>query len=94
MSSGGKQGQPVGPQVSIAMIPDMLARIDAAAARAGVSRAEWVRRACAAALGSTMAVDANKRPATPESDGALCCRRSGCHEPRQVDRSVSDAATA
>ena len=52
MSSGGKPGRPpVGPQVSIAMSPDMLARIDAAAARAGVSRAEWVRRACAAALG-------------------------------------------
>ena len=48
----GKPGRPpVGPQVSIAMIPDMLARIDAAAARAGISRAEWVRRACAAALG-------------------------------------------
>ena len=48
----GKPGRPpVGPQVSIAMSPDMLARIDAAAARAGVSRAEWVRRACAAALG-------------------------------------------
>ena len=48
----GKPGRPpVGPQVSIAMSPDMLARIDAAAASAGVSRAEWVRRACAAALG-------------------------------------------
>ena len=52
MSSGGKPGRPpVGPQVNIAMSPDMLARIDAAAAGAGVSRAEWVRRACAAALG-------------------------------------------
>ena len=51
MSSGGKPGRPtVGPQVNIAMSPDMLARIDAAAARAGVSRSEWVRRACVAAL--------------------------------------------
>lgn len=52
MSSGGKPGRPpVGPQVNIAMSPDMLARIDTAAASAGVSRAEWVRRACVAALG-------------------------------------------
>ena len=46
------RGRPaIGPQVNIAMSPDMLAAIDAAADKAGVSRSEWVRRACMAALG-------------------------------------------
>ena len=41
---------PVGPQIKIAFPPDLLARVDAAAARDGVSRSEWVRRAVVAAL--------------------------------------------
>ena len=44
-------GRPaIGPQTTIAFPPDMLARVDAAAAGAGVSRAEWIRRAVVAAL--------------------------------------------
>lgn len=44
-------GRPaIGPQVNIAMAPDMLAQVDATAAQDGVSRAEWIRRAVTAAL--------------------------------------------
>lgn len=46
-------GRPaIGPQIAIAFPPDMLARVDAAARAAGVSRAEWIRRAVVAALPS------------------------------------------
>lgn len=34
----------------IAMDPDTVARIDAAAVAAGISRSEWVRRACETSL--------------------------------------------
>ena len=45
-------GRPaIGPQITIAFPPDMLARVDAAAKEAGTSRAEWIRRAAAARLG-------------------------------------------
>ena len=47
-SRGGRPA--IGPQTTIAFPPDMLARVDAAAAGAGVSRAEWIRRAVVAAL--------------------------------------------
>lgn len=44
-------GRPaVGPQVNIAISPDMLAQVDAAASTAGVSRSEWVRRAVSNSL--------------------------------------------
>ena len=47
-------GRPaIGPQITIAFPPDMLARVDAAAGAAGVSRAEWIRRAAVAALTPT-----------------------------------------
>ena len=39
------------PVVTVKIPADLLARIDAAADDAGVARAEWIRRACAAALG-------------------------------------------
>lgn len=46
-----KPGRPaVGDQIKIAMPADMLAAIDADATAQGVSRSEWIRRACAAAL--------------------------------------------
>lgn len=45
-------GRPeIGPAISIKVPVDMLARIDAEAAALGIARAEWIRRACAAALG-------------------------------------------
>ena len=45
-------GRPVvGPQVKMAFPPALLARVDERAATDGVSRSEWIRRACAAALG-------------------------------------------
>lgn len=47
----GRPGRPrVGDQVKIAFPVDLLARIDRAAAFAGLTRAEWVRRACAHTL--------------------------------------------
>lgn len=46
-----KPGRPaVGDQIKIAMPADLLAAIDADATAQGVSRSEWIRRACAAAL--------------------------------------------
>lgn len=46
-----RYGRPeVGPQVVVRMPEALRGRIDAAAASAGVTRAEWVRDACAAAL--------------------------------------------
>ena len=46
-----KGGRPrIGTQVSMIFPPDMLAKIDADAERQGISRAEWVRRACAGVL--------------------------------------------
>jgi hypothetical protein len=45
------RGRPaIGPQIAVAMDPLMLAWIDTAAAADGISRSEWIRRACAAAL--------------------------------------------
>ena len=44
---------PIGRQVNFAMSPDMLADIDAAAERDGVSRSEWVRQAVAEKLRRT-----------------------------------------
>ena len=44
-------GRPaVGPQVKIAIQPDILARVDEAARAARVSRSEWIRRAIVGAL--------------------------------------------
>jgi len=44
-------GRPaIGPQTTIAFPPAMLARVDAAAKAEGITRAEWVRQACATAL--------------------------------------------
>lgn len=48
-SRGGRPA--VGPQVSVALPPDVIARVDDAARDAEVSRSEWIRRAIAAALG-------------------------------------------
>ena len=43
-----KGGRPrIGTQVSMIFPPDMLAAIDECATAEGISRAEWVRRACA-----------------------------------------------
>ena len=44
---------PIGRQVNFSMSPDMLADIDAAAERDGVSRSEWVRQAVAEKLRRT-----------------------------------------
>ena len=45
------RGRPeIGPAISVKVPLDALAAIDAAAESAGVSRAEWIRRACSAAL--------------------------------------------
>lgn len=41
---------PVGAQINVSFPADVLARVDAAAERGGVSRSEWIRRACLAAL--------------------------------------------
>lgn len=44
-------GRPaIGPQINVAIPPDTLARVDAAAAALGVSRSEWIRTAILAAL--------------------------------------------
>lgn len=46
-----KPGRPaIGDQIKIAFPPDLLASIDTAADEAGISRSEWIRRACRAAL--------------------------------------------
>lgn len=46
-------GRPrIGPQVKIAIGDELLAAIDEAAAADGVSRAEWIRRACMQSLPS------------------------------------------
>ena len=47
-SRGGRPA--IGPQVNIAISPATVARIDAAARAAGISRSEWIRRAVEAAL--------------------------------------------
>ena len=45
-------GRPaIGAQIKIAMDPDTVARVDAAATAEGISRAEWIRRAVMVALG-------------------------------------------
>ncbi len=38
------------PPITVKVPAELLARIDAAAGRAGIARAEWMRRACEAAL--------------------------------------------
>ena len=44
-------GRPViGPQIAVSMPPELLARVDAAARKAGISRSAWIRRAVEAAL--------------------------------------------
>ena len=44
-------GRPViGPQINVAISPEMVARVDAAARKAGISRSAWIRRAVEAAL--------------------------------------------
>lgn len=46
-----RSGRPeVGPPITIKVPPALLARVDAAAEAAGVTRAEWLRRAAEAAL--------------------------------------------
>lgn len=43
--SAPKGGRPaIGPAFSVRLPPGLLARVDAAAAAEGVSRAEWIRR--------------------------------------------------
>lgn len=47
-----KPGRPaIGGQVKVSMTDGMVARIDQAADTLGISRSEWIRRACLAALG-------------------------------------------
>lgn len=41
---------PIGPQINVAISPEVVARVDTAARAAGVSRSEWIRRAIEAAL--------------------------------------------
>lgn len=49
--SGPRMGRPaIGPTIKIAVEPEALTQVDEAADRAGVSRAEWVRRAIDKAL--------------------------------------------
>ncbi|MGW4810569.1 hypothetical protein ACWEPB_02840 [Kitasatospora cineracea] len=49
--SSAQGGRPaVGPQISVAYSPEQLERIDAAANRVGITRAEWLRRAAEQAL--------------------------------------------
>ena len=44
-------GRPaIGPQINVAIPPELLARVDAAARKAGISRSAWIRRAVEAAL--------------------------------------------
>ena len=38
------------PPITVKVPAELLARIDTAAGRAGIARAEWIRRACEAAL--------------------------------------------
>lgn len=47
-SRGGRPA--IGPQINVAISGEMVARIDAAARAAGISRSEWIRRAVEAAL--------------------------------------------
>ncbi|MFH8411006.1 hypothetical protein ACH4FX_40485 [Streptomyces sp. NPDC018019] len=45
----GRRGRPaIGPQVNVSFQKDLLARVDAAADRAGLTRAAWLRQAAAA----------------------------------------------
>ncbi len=47
----GPGGRPaIGPAISVKVPEEMLAAIDAAAGVQEIARAEWIRRACAAAL--------------------------------------------
>ncbi|GAA2680029.1 hypothetical protein GCM10010400_49240 [Streptomyces aculeolatus] len=49
--SGPKGGRPaIGPAISVSYQPDLLKRVDAAAAKAGLSRAAWLRQAAEKAL--------------------------------------------
>lgn len=51
MTGPRKAGRPqVGPQVKIAFEPELLARVDRAAAEFGLTRSAWVRAACERAL--------------------------------------------
>ena len=44
-------GRPaIGPQINVAISPEVVARVDAAARAAGISRSEWIRRAIESAL--------------------------------------------
>ena len=44
-------GRPaIGPQINVAIPPEVVARVDAAARAAGISRSEWIRRAIESAL--------------------------------------------
>ena len=47
-SRGGRPA--IGPQINVAIPPETVARVDAAARKAGISRSEWIRRAVEAAL--------------------------------------------
>lgn len=49
-SGPGRPSMGEAPQVNLKIPADLLARMDAVAEAAGIPRAEWVRRACAAAL--------------------------------------------
>lgn len=48
MNRGGRP--PVGDAVKVKLPPDLLASIDTAADIAGISRSEWIRRACSTEL--------------------------------------------
>ena len=44
-------GRPaIGPQINVAISPETVARVDAAARKAGINRSEWIRRAIESAL--------------------------------------------
>ena len=47
-SRGGRP--PIGPQINVAIPPETVARVDAAARAVGVSRSEWIRQAIAERL--------------------------------------------
>ena len=50
-TTANRGGRPaIGDQIKIAFPADMLASIDRAADAQGISRSEWIRRACAGAL--------------------------------------------
>lgn len=56
---GPKGGRPgIGPAFSLRFQPDLLVKVDAAAEREGITRAEWVRRAALRALSASREQDA------------------------------------